>query len=124
MTYHNVAVPTKSGTRLIYWGAIPLQFMPTGQEPLNDLIGYNQKYARADLIQRLQANECELCGSTKDIEVHHVRKLANLQTRWSGRHVKPDWVVRMIGLRRKTLVVCRKCHVDIHAGRPTPTLRK
>ena len=119
-----VAVPTKSGTRLIYWGAIPLRVMPTGQETLNDLIGYNRKYARADLIQRLQANECELCGSTKDIEVHHVRKLANLQTRWSGRHVKPDWVVRMIGLRRKTLVVCRKCHVDIHAGRPTPTLRK
>jgi hypothetical protein len=24
----------------------------------------------------------------------------------------------MIALRRKTMVVCRMCHTDIHAGRP------
>jgi hypothetical protein len=27
--------------------------------------------------------------------------------------------VRMAARRRKTLVVCRVCHEDIHAGRPT-----
>jgi group II intron reverse transcriptase/maturase len=119
-----VEVPTKSGSRLIYWGAIPLRVVPIGRGTLNDVIGYDRKYARADLIQRLQANQCDLCGSTQDVEVHHVRKLANLQKRWAGRRKKPDWVIRMIGLRRKTLIVCRKCHNDIHAGRPTPKIRK
>lgn len=119
-----VEVPTKSGSRLIYWGAIPLRVVQVDEGTLNDTIGYDRKYARADLVQRLQANQCELCGSQEQIEVHHVRKLANLKKRWSGRRTKPDWVIRMIGLRRKTLVVCRKCHMDIHAGRPTPRSRK
>jgi len=119
-----VEVPTKSGSRLIYWGAIPLRVQSISHGTLNDYIGYDRKYARADLIQRLLANQCELCNSKQDIEVHHVRKLANLKKRWAGRRKKPDWVVRMIGLQRKTLVVCRKCHIDIHAGRPTPNFRK
>jgi AI2M/AI1M-like, HNH endonuclease len=29
---------------------------------------------------------------------------------------KPSWVKRMIARRRKTLVVCRKCHEEIHHG--------
>jgi predicted metal-binding protein len=28
----------------------------------------------------------------------------------------------MVKRRRKTLVVCRSCHDDIHAGKPTPQL--
>ncbi|MEU6720354.1 hypothetical protein ABZ897_53635 [Nonomuraea sp. NPDC046802] len=34
-----------------------------------------------------------------------------------------DWVTRMASCRRKALVVCRVCHEDIHAGRPTRTPR-
>ena len=34
-----------------------------------------------------------------------------------GRKAKPEWMRRMIGRKRKTLVVCLRCHQDIHGGR-------
>lgn len=69
-----------------------------------------------ELLKRLLAEKCEVCGSTSLIEVHHVRKLADLNAK--GRAQKPDWVKLMAARQRKTLVVCRSCHDDIHAGRP------
>jgi len=71
---------------------------------------------RTELIKRLLAEQCEICGSTEDIQVHHVRKLADLNVK--GRREKPIWKQIMSARRRKTLVVCRLCHVDIHTGRP------
>jgi group II intron reverse transcriptase/maturase len=73
--------------------------------------------SRNELIKRLLAGACELCGSTVDCEVHHVRKLADLKTK--GRADKPSWIRVMASRQRKTLVVCRYCHEAIHAGRPT-----
>lgn len=75
---------------------------------------------RSEVVQRLLAQECELCGSTEDCEVHHVRKLADL-TR-PGQRERPLWVRRMAARRRKTLVSCRKCHEEIH--RECPSRRK
>ena len=120
-----VQVPTQNGTRSIYWGGIPLKVVKPGTEPIDDNVG-TRNFAlssRTDLIQRLKANECEVCGSTDRCEVHHVRKLADLKNRWRGRKEKPAWVVRMIALQRKTLVVCKSCHDAIHAGRPLPNKR-
>jgi len=71
---------------------------------------------RSELVQRLLAETCELCGSQEDVEVHHVRKMSDLHE-YPGR-LKPPWVVRMIALKRKTLLLCRTCHEDVHAGRP------
>ena len=31
----------------------------------------------------------------------------------------PPWMELMAKRRRKTLVICRRCHEDIHAGRAT-----
>ncbi len=70
---------------------------------------------RSEVVQRLLAQMCELCGSMDGCEVHHVRKLANLNK--PGQREKPLWVKRMAARRRKTLVVCRKCHEDIHRER-------
>jgi hypothetical protein len=70
------------------------------------------------LLERLLANECELCGSDQQIEVHHLRALQDL--RQPGRAEKPAWVKAMAARHRKTLVVCHECHVGphgIHAGR-------
>ena len=78
---------------------------------------------RNELIKRLLVGKCELCQSTQDCEVHHIRKLADLKKR-AGKE-KPAWVQRMAAKRRKTLIVCRTCHEAIHAGRPiTPQNRK
>jgi group II intron reverse transcriptase/maturase len=119
-------VPTKYGERVFYWGAIPLKRVkPSNSCPIYDMP--TREYPRgdrSDLIQRLLANTCEMCGREIQCEVHHVRKLADLKKRWAGRRKKPEWVVRMIAIHRKTLVVCCDCHHDIHAGRPIPNSRR
>ncbi len=70
---------------------------------------------RSELEKRLLADICELCGSREDVEVHHIRALKDLQHKGQGE--RPQWVQTMAARRRKTLVACRKCHNDIHAGR-------
>ena len=66
-------------------------------------------YCRTALEQRLKAKICELCGTTESdcYEIHHVNKLKNLKG-------KKAWEIIMIAKRRKTLVVCKKCHIAIH----------
>ncbi len=58
---------------------------------------------------RLKAKVCELCGSTESefYEIHHINKVKNLTE-------KSLWERVMITKRRKTIVVCRKCHHEIH----------
>lgn len=67
-----------------------------------------------ELIKRLLADVCELCGSTTQVEVHHIRKLADL--RRPGQGNVPDWRRIMATRKRKTLVVRRRCHERIHNG--------
>jgi len=72
---------------------------------------------RSEVVQRLLAQKCELCGTEAGpFQVHHVRKLADLDR--PGRSEKPLWVQRMAARRRKTLVVCEPCHEVIHRERP------
>jgi group II intron reverse transcriptase/maturase len=73
---------------------------------------------RSELVQRLLADACELCGSRNQVEVHHIRALKDLNSK--GRKPPPDWAMRMASRRRKTLVLCRTCHEGIHySGCPT-----
>jgi hypothetical protein len=74
---------------------------------------------RVQLIDRLLADTCELCGSQEEVEVHHIN---HMKTLWKeGRNNPPQWVVWMASRHRKTIVVCRKCHRGIHNGRPMVT---
>ncbi len=66
--------------------------------------------SRTSLIDRLKACRCELCGDTNKLEMHHVRKLKNLQG-------KENWEKHMIARKRKTIAVCRSCHMKIHDGK-------
>jgi group II intron reverse transcriptase/maturase len=119
-----VQVPTEKGTRVFQWGGIPLRVSKIDHEPIQDsredfeFFQYLER--RSDIVTRLRANQCEVCGQEEDCEVHHVRKLADLKKRWHGRKAKPLWVQKMIALQRKTLVVCGDCHRKIHAGEPLP----
>lgn len=112
-----VRVPTKKGERTFTWGGIPLKTITCGRTILKDNKP-TEVWAdvRADLIRRLQADTCELCGSERDCEVHHVHKLVDIKRYWAGQREKPQWVQKMIEMRRKTLVVCTKCHLSIHNG--------
>jgi group II intron reverse transcriptase/maturase len=69
---------------------------------------------RRQLVARLLAGRCELCGNTDRIQVHQVRKLADLATPGQP----PVWATVMAKRRRKTLVVCGSCHHTIHTGTP------
>lgn len=71
---------------------------------------------RSELIQRLLAEKCELCGATENIEVHHIRALKDLNQ--PGRKKKPAWAEIMAARNRKTMIVCRECHVKITYGKP------
>ena len=77
---------------------------------------------RNELIHRLLAGRCELCQGRVGLQVHHVRKLADLDK--PGQPDRPTWIRLMAMRKRKTLVVCEHCHQDIHAGRATTTTRK
>jgi group II intron reverse transcriptase/maturase len=113
-----VEVQSQKGTVQVYWGAIPLRVVKPGRLLIADTIPHDLRYERPDVIQRLQANCCEMCGKQTECEVHHVRKLSDLKKRWAGRAAKPKWVKLMIAIQRKTLIVCHECHMTIHYGRP------
>ncbi len=71
---------------------------------------------RNEIITRMLADTCEICGSTEEVQAHHIRKLADLKKKWKGKPEKPKWVQKMIAMRRKTLFTCKKCHLAIHQG--------
>ncbi|EQB21840.1 Retron-type RNA-directed DNA polymerase [Dehalobacter sp. UNSWDHB] len=66
---------------------------------------------RTSLVSRIKACQCEWCGMENvELEIHHVRKLKNLQG-------KKAWEKRMIARKRKTMALCKACHTKLHAGK-------
>jgi group II intron reverse transcriptase/maturase len=109
-----VSIPREGRKPLVAtWGGIPLSW--DSKAILKEKPGMIWG-ERTELVHRLLAETCELCGSHEDVQVHHVRKMSNLHE-YPGRP-KPPWVVRMIALKRKTLLLCRTCHEDVDNGRP------
>ncbi|WP_371830633.1 HNH endonuclease [Candidatus Entotheonella palauensis] len=53
---------------------------------------------------------CEYCGQSGGyFEVHHVKRVKDLEG-------KELWERVMISRKRKTLILCRACHHDLHNG--------
>ena len=95
-----------------HFGGIPLKWNPQAKIQEKKLYFWS---GRSEIVERLLAQRCELCGSPRTIEVHHVRKLSNLNP--SGDGTKARWAAMMQARKRKTLVVCQSCHKTIHAAR-------
>jgi len=116
-TYKVLEVREERGTPkkslVTHFGGIPLRW--------NKWVAISDTHAkpiwsgRSEVVERLLAQECELCGATDKIEVHHIRKLSDLDQ--AGRPDKPSWMKVMAARRRKTLVVCQRCHHDVQYGR-------
>jgi hypothetical protein len=106
-------IPFVRDTKRVWTGNDDFQFKSAWFAPGN---------ARTEVVQRLLAAECELCGAKGvPLQIHHIRKLADLNQ--PGRAPKPPWMQIMSARKRKTLAVCEACHRDIHAGRydgPSP----
>jgi AI2M/AI1M-like, HNH endonuclease len=110
------APPTRTGT-----GPKPPRTLPSlPGKRWNKWVSINETVEsiwgkRSEIVQRLLRETCELCGATATLQAHHVRKLADL-TR-NGQRDVPLWVRRMVARRRKSLMVCQRCHDAIHFGR-------
>ena len=128
---HRAKIPTLHGPRTCFevrierenktplvarFGGIPLKRQK--HAVLTDRWATGPVYPHKELVRRLRAGRCELCGRTDDIQVHHVRSLADLDR---PGHPQPPWAQVMAKRRRKTLVVCGDCHDHIH-GQPATTL--
>jgi group II intron reverse transcriptase/maturase len=96
------------------FGGIPLRRQKTAV--INDRPTGRVIFPRRELIGRLSSGRCELCEQTRQVQVHHVRNLAELTASSTAR-----WAEAMIRKRRKTLVVCADCHDHIHEQQPANT---
>jgi len=100
------------------FGGIRFERKPEGlgttDAPIN-LAWLKPANKRSEVVQRLVAGKCEICGKEGEpVEVHHIRKLADIDR--PGRRPKTVWEKIMSARKRKTLVVCEGCHDAIHAG--------
>jgi group II intron reverse transcriptase/maturase len=127
---HKATIDTPSGPRICFQAVVQRD---AGRKPLVARFGGiplirkrtavltdrkpNTAIPGNELIRRLMAGKCEICERRTGLEVHHLRKLADLDR--PGRPDRPPWIALMARRRRKTLVVCTGCHHDIHNGRAT-----
>jgi len=103
------------------WGGITLDRRLTAV--LNDDPPVVWNHIRTEVVERLLADSCELCGAQEQVEVHHVRALRDLQK--PGRRPPPVWVIKMAARHRKTLAVCKHCHMsEIHGDAVRQRLRE
>jgi len=125
--YRSVMEPVRGVEVIIHRKDKPALIASFGTTPLKrnqftTLEDTDPKYrivnsARSEIEQRLLADTCECCGSRNDVEVHHVRRISDLNVRVG--QAAPNWKLKMVSMRRKTLAVCRECHELIHAGLDT-----
>ncbi len=101
---------------IAYYGGIPLKRNPTPTK-INDNIWqiYGRRY---EVIDRLNADCCEMCGVEGPVEMHHKNPMRNVHKR--GKNSLPAWEVRRIAMRRITLAVCWPCHKAIENGEHRP----
>jgi RNA-directed DNA polymerase len=77
----------------------------------NITVGVRLAQSRNDLIARLSARTCEACGDTDGpFEMHHGHALKD-------KRGAPFTAWKQSARRRKTMALCRRCHVALHAGR-------
>src|SRR5437773_4819253 len=95
------------------FGGIPLHRQRTAT--VVDRQPIQVDYPHKEIIKRLLADTCEVCQHKGEVQVHHVRKLADLG---APGPFQPLWAKAMANRRRKTLVVCTSCHDRVHSGQP------
>ena len=111
-----VSYKTKKGIKIMTYFD---ESMKRDDTPVINLVDHATYYPQnCQLITRLNASVCEMCGSTENIEVHHVRRLKDIHDKYKriGKPL-PSWVLTMVKMKRKTLILCSKCHDKVHAGK-------
>jgi group II intron reverse transcriptase/maturase len=112
-----IARPDKEPLMAVF-GGFPLKRIPEGMGSADlsfETTWFSPSGFRSEVVQRLLAGKCELCGAEGPVQMHHIRKLADLDR--AGRRPATEGEKIMAARRRKTLAVCVECHGKIHAGR-------
>jgi group II intron reverse transcriptase/maturase len=127
-TKHKAAIETPHGPRTCFearvdrnskqplvarFGGIPLA--RTKDATLVDRVPPPVTYPFKELTVRLRKGRCELCQEPGKVQVHQIRRLAQLEPPGPD---QPAWATLMARKRRKTLVVCHPCHHAIHDRQP------
>ena len=100
------------------FGGIPMVRKPDGLGVVDfrmKAAWFSQASDRSEVVQRLLAEKCELCGRDSPLQGHHIRKLADISR--PGRRPRTKAEKIMAARRRKSLFVCDECHQSIHAGK-------
>lgn len=101
----SVPYETKAGTKRVK----PVKIADCKGGKVEDIIFVRKKFNwKTTIRQRLNAKTCELCGC-KNAELYEVHVVKNLKDLGDS-----NWEQAMKEKRRKTLVVCNKCHKEIH----------
>lgn len=101
----SVPYETKAGTKRVR----PVKIADCKRGEASDIIYQRKKYSwKTTIRQRLNARVCELRGC-KEADLYEVHVIRNLNELGNS-----DWETVMKKKRRKTLVVCSKCHERIH----------
>lgn len=138
-TYRRLLVPTPGNRHLkltvdrpgrlpliATFGGFPLCRKKVGYQDIGEF-NFNARWFRegtdrTEIVARLLADKCELCGQEAFLSAHHVRKLSDVDK--PGRRPKSNGLRIMAARRRKSLMVCKSCHDGVHAGKyDGPSLR-
>jgi group II intron reverse transcriptase/maturase len=104
------------GPLIAHYGGIPLR-RKSNPAQIND--NKWKSYTRYhEVLERLNADECEMCGRVGPVEMHHRNPMRNVNKK--GKNSLPAWRKKMIAMRRITLAVCWPCHKAITYGDHKP----
>jgi len=106
-------VPGEKKTRVIRIFRLKDLRTPLPSDPATDQQPnvYIWTLSRSEVIKRLNRGKCEYCGMKQGpFEVHHIRKMKDVA---KG---KALWQQQMAAKNRKTLILCQRCHHQLHAG--------
>ena len=70
----------------------------------------------SEIVERLVNDTCEICGAKEYVQMHHIRKLRDLNKQ--GKREMPLWMKLMISRKRKSIPLCKKHHDETHHPGP------
>ena len=104
----SVKYSTKGGDKELQFYHDGFQQNVKAAPDFSDIMPNFRKYTKErSLLRRMKNGICELCGAeTKEIVMHHVRKLKDLKG-------ETEWERVMLRIRRKSLALCPCCYNSI-----------
>ncbi|MGA5663862.1 reverse transcriptase domain-containing protein [Bacillus bombysepticus] len=109
-----VEYETKRGIKQIHFIERNFPRINGISKELTDVV-QNTRYTMSTtrLSDRIKAETCESCGrSNTTIHMHHVKRLKNLREKSNKSYLEQQMIAR----NRKTMALCKECHLKRHKG--------